>query len=88
MPVSDGGSSAATAQYVLERGDVIELSVVGATDLRYRATLGPDGYVDLPLAGQLKAAAGMAMPELRTKVRGLIATNPYRCARRMVARSW
>ena len=77
FPISDGGSSAATPEYVLERGDVIELSVVGATDLRYRATLGPDGYVDLPLAGQLKAA-GMALPELQAKVRGLIATKPYR----------
>ena len=64
-------SPSAAAEYVLENGDVIELSVAGAPELRQRSTVDVNGQVTFPLIGNLKAA-GLSIDVLSVNVRRLI----------------
>jgi len=47
---------AGIGEYRLALGDVVEISVIGAPDLRRRATVDPDGRFSLPLLGRMNAA--------------------------------
>lgn len=54
-----GIAAAATspkADYVLGPGDAVEVTVYGQPDLSQTVTIRPDGMVDLPLVGPVKAA--------------------------------
>jgi polysaccharide biosynthesis/export protein len=72
-----GGPSQGDARYVLERGDAVELSILGLAEAKFRAVVGPDGNVNLPLAGQVKAA-GVLVGDLHAKVQNLVAAKPFR----------
>lgn len=67
----------AAAEYMLRTGDVLEISVAGAPDLRQRAPIGLDGSVSLPLIGEV-AAAGRSMAELRADVRARTSRKEFR----------
>ncbi|MFH1093349.1 MAG: polysaccharide biosynthesis/export family protein [Candidatus Omnitrophota bacterium] len=53
-------------EYMLESGDVIEVSVWRNEDLSRTITIRPDGRISLPLAGEIKA--GGLSPEKLSKV--------------------
>jgi polysaccharide export outer membrane protein len=58
---------AVAADYHLQPGDVLQLSVWKETDLQQEVLIRPDGGVSLPLAGEL-VAAGRTVPELQKEV--------------------
>jgi polysaccharide export outer membrane protein len=62
------------APYRLDSGDVIEVSVFGRDDLNRRMAVDADGNIWVPLIGEVHVT-GMAMKDLRTKVRDLLATS-------------
>lgn len=59
------------AEYRLQPGDVLELSVAGISDMRQRLPVGIDGDIAVPLVGNV-AAAGRTLPEVREHIRELI----------------
>ncbi|MBJ6128544.1 polysaccharide biosynthesis/export family protein [Microvirga splendida] len=62
------------APYRVDSGDVIEVSVFRRDDLRHRITVDADGNIWVPLVGEIHVA-GMTLPDLRTKVRELLAAS-------------
>jgi polysaccharide biosynthesis/export protein len=70
-------ASPALAEYRVGIGDVIEIFVSGAPDLRQKSAVNLDGDVSIPLAGRIHAA-DLSIPELRTRVRELLSTKVYR----------
>ena len=62
----------ARAAYLLDVGDVLEVSVLGIPDYRRRVTVNIDGEVSLPLVGEVRAA-GKGLPDLRRHVADLLA---------------
>ncbi len=70
-----GGRS--SAEYLLAPGDVLEIAALGMPDLKQRTTIDVDGQVHFPVLGQMKAA-GMSLPELRSKVRELLPSKVFR----------
>ncbi len=48
---------AQAADYKLQPGDVLELSVAGIADMRQRMPVGIDGEVSVPLVGNVAAAS-------------------------------
>ncbi len=68
----------ARAQYILDSGDVLELSLFGAADFKRRVTVNVDGDVSVPFLGELRAA-GLSLPDLRKKmVQQLVASGVVR----------
>ena len=64
------------AEYSLEQGDKVELSVAGFPDLLYRLTIGPDGEVNFPIIGTVEAA-GISVSELQSRVQKVLASKPF-----------
>ena len=60
-------SHAAGGEYRLRAGDTIEISVVGAPDLKQRLTLDVDGQIRVPLVGALQAS-GLTISKLTDKL--------------------
>jgi len=56
-----------TATFTLGPGDIIEISVWKDQDLTRQVIVQPDGYINFPLIGQVKAA-GRTIPEVRKEV--------------------
>lgn len=68
----------ARAQYTLDSGDVLELSLFGAADFKRRVTVNVDGDVSVPFLGEMRAA-GLSLPDLRKKmVQNLVASGVVR----------
>jgi polysaccharide export outer membrane protein len=65
-------SGPARAAYLLDVGDVLEVSVLGVPDYRRRVAVNVDGEVSLPLVGEVRAA-GLGLAELRRRVTDLLA---------------
>jgi polysaccharide export outer membrane protein len=61
----------AWADYLIHRGDVVELVVSGSPDLQRRAMVDLDGKVSFPLVGEL-SAAGLSLTQLRLRLRDLL----------------
>jgi polysaccharide biosynthesis/export protein len=59
----DSQTAAATSQFTLGAADVIRVNVWKNTDLSQTVTVGPDGFVSLPLLGDVHAA-GMTANQL------------------------
>ncbi|MDI6025830.1 polysaccharide biosynthesis/export family protein [Corticibacterium sp. UT-5YL-CI-8] len=55
--------------YRLEQGDQVELWNSVDASMRRTLTIGPDGWLSLPLAGHLEGA-GLTLPELETEIKG------------------
>lgn len=62
---------AEAAEYKLQPGDVLEMSVAGIADMRQRMPVGIDGDVSVPLVGNV-AAAGHTVTEVRDHIRELM----------------
>jgi polysaccharide export outer membrane protein len=67
-------AQAAQADYRLDSGDVVEVSVFGRNDLNRRTTVDVDGNILVPLIGAVKAS-GVTLSALRDKVKELLATS-------------
>ena len=66
-----------SAEYLLARGDVLEITALGMPDLKQSTTIDVDGQAYFPVVGQMKAA-GMSLTELRDKVRELLPSKVFR----------
>jgi polysaccharide biosynthesis/export protein len=65
------------AEYKLQAGDTLEVSISGIPDGRQRAPIGVDGEIALPLVGQVKVA-GLSLSEAREKITQDLSNNVYR----------
>lgn len=68
---------AAMAEYVLRPGDTLELSFVGMQNERQRAVIGLDGFVAVPLIGQV-SAAGQTLASFKDSLKGRVNNHIYR----------
>ena len=66
----------AMAEYKLQSGDTLEISVTGVPDLRQRSQIGLDGDVALPLVGQIKVS-GISVSEARAKITQSLSNRLY-----------
>ncbi len=62
---------AASAEYRIHAGDVLELSVVGVPELSSRSTVSPDGLAAFPLVDDIPAA-GRTLAEVRNDLRATL----------------
>lgn len=60
------------AQYKIDSGDVVEISVFGVPDLKRRAIVNIDGDVSVPLLGSVRVA-GLTLQLLREKLESALA---------------
>jgi polysaccharide biosynthesis/export protein len=67
----------AVAEYRLNTGDVLEISVVGAPELQLRAAISTDGEASFPMLGQIKAS-DQPLSEIRRVIRELLPTKVFR----------
>jgi polysaccharide export outer membrane protein len=65
------------AEYRLDVGDVLEISVAGVPDLRQRVTVELDGNISFPLLGTLEVS-GLAPSEVRAKIQAILPTKVFR----------
>ena len=70
-------SDAASAEYLLGPGDVVEIVADGFPDLKLNSTIDVDGQAYFPIFGQIKAA-GIPLSELRNEIRRLLPTRVFR----------
>lgn len=73
LPASGG----ANAGYQLAPGDVVEMTITAPGETRYRATIGVDGNLTLPVAGTL-AAAGLGIEDFRQRLLDVLAARLVR----------
>ncbi|MBV1797539.1 polysaccharide biosynthesis/export family protein [Siccirubricoccus sp. G192] len=69
--------SARGADYRLQAGDVVEISVAGAPDLRQRVPVQLDGTLALPVAGRIPAA-GTTLAEVQARIQMALASTALR----------
>src|SRR5215467_7374103 len=67
----------AKAEYRVDVGDVLEISVAGVLELRQRVTVQLDGSISYPLLGTFMAA-GMPPSEVRAKIRAALPSKVFR----------
>ena len=67
----------ANAQYLVDVGDVVEIAISGATEIRQRVAVQMDGTISLPLMGSV-AVKGLRPVDVRTKVQAAIMSRPFR----------
>jgi polysaccharide biosynthesis/export protein len=61
----------AMADYLLDRGDVLEIGSSTSPELRRRTAITDDGKISLPLIGEIDAV-GLSLPQLRQKIHDLL----------------
>jgi polysaccharide biosynthesis/export protein len=71
MPISAG------AQYKLQPGDTLEISLAGIPDFKQRSPIGVGGTIILPLAGQIKID-GLSVSEARAAIARDLSNKVYR----------
>jgi polysaccharide export outer membrane protein len=67
----------ARAEYRVNIGDVLEVAVAGAPELRHRAPVQIDGTISLPLVGTLPVA-GLPLPQIQTQIGAAMASKVFR----------
>jgi len=67
----------ARADYRLQGGDVVEISVAGVPELKQRAPVQFDGSITFPLVGTLMVE-GIPFPEIRSKIQSTVAGKIFR----------
>src|SRR5262249_51793568 len=65
------------AEYKLQPGDTLEISITGVPDLRQRALIGVDGEIALPLVGQVKVGR-LSLSEARARITQELSNRMYR----------
>ncbi len=68
---------AASAEYRIEVGDVVEVSVPGIAELQRRVSVRPDGSISVPLLGTCRVA-GLTASEMEVKLKAAAATKVFR----------
>ncbi|MEA1834437.1 polysaccharide biosynthesis/export family protein [Methylobacterium durans] len=68
---------AVSAEYVVDSGDVIEVSVFGINDLRQRGAVNVDGELSVPMVGHLKVA-GRTLSDIRSTIQNLLGSKEFR----------
>lgn len=71
-----GSATVARAEYHLEVGDVIEISVASAPELQRRVSIGMDGSISFPLLGTV-VVAGLAPAQADTKIKAALAAKIF-----------
>ncbi len=87
MAIAIGPGVAAAQDYLLQSGDVIEVTVLEDPNLNRRVLVGPDGNVSLPLAGQIKAG-GRTLSQVQSTIRARLSgqfVNPPSVTASLVA---
>jgi polysaccharide export outer membrane protein len=69
-------STSALAEYRLQSGDTLEVSVAGVPDLKQRAPVGVDGDIVVPLVGQIKVS-GLPLSEARATITRELSNKVY-----------
>jgi polysaccharide export outer membrane protein len=72
-PAVDSKTATGTSQFTLGSADVIRVNVWKNTDLSQTVTIGPDGFVSLPLLGDVHAA-GMTANQLAQDLSSRLST--------------
>jgi polysaccharide biosynthesis/export protein len=72
-----GSSQLARADYRLQSGDVVEISVAGVPELKQRAPVQFDGSITFPLVGTLMVE-GVQFSEVRSKMQTAVAGKIFR----------
>jgi polysaccharide biosynthesis/export protein len=67
----------AKAEYRLDVGDILEISVAGVPDLRQRVVVQLDGSISYPLLGTF-VVAGLPPSEVRAKIQATLPTRVFR----------
>jgi polysaccharide export outer membrane protein len=67
----------AFAEYRISNGDILETTVVGMPELRLRAQVNQDGYIQVPLSEPLHVE-GAILSEVRAKVQDLLPAKQFR----------
>lgn len=67
----------ARAEYRVNVGDVLEVSVTGVPELRVRAPVQMDGNISLPPVGTLPVA-GLPLPQIRANIGAALASKVFR----------
>ena len=70
-------SQAASAVYMIQQGDTIEIAVAGLPELMHRTTVQPDGTISFPLFDAL-TVEGLTPGELRLEVQRQLSAKIYR----------
>src|SRR3979411_3058597 len=65
------------AEYRLDVGDVLEISVAGVPDLRQRVAIQLDGSISYPLLGTF-VVAGLPPSQVRAKIQATLTTKAFR----------
>lgn len=78
---------AADNKLTLAAGDTVLFSIVGSPEFDRNATIGPDGMLQVPLAGSI-AAQGKSLPELQREISDAIVTKPFRITDATGEESW
>lgn len=73
---SSAGLAAGTDGYVLQKGDKLSLSVVGATEFQQTLAIDIDGSILVPLGGPIPAA-GHTLADVTAAVRAALAQSSY-----------
>ena len=69
-----GSALPARADYIAQRGDVLEVTVSGAPGLNRRVLVNSDGKIALPFLGEVEAAE-LSLSELRRHLEELLVAN-------------
>src|SRR5262249_59925399 len=67
------------AEYKLQSGDTLEISITGVPDLRQRAPIGVDGDIALPLVGQVQVGR-LSLVEATARITQELSNKIYRHA--------
>ena len=67
----------ARAEYRLQGGDIVEISVAGVPELRQRAPVQIDGSITFPVVGTFMVE-GAAFSEVRGKIQSAVANKIFR----------
>jgi len=67
----------ALAEYRIDVGDVIEISVAGIPELQRRVPVKPDGRISFPLLGTY-SVVGLAASEMEAKIQAALATKIFK----------
>jgi len=72
-----GATPAFAAEYRLQPGDVVDISVSGLPELTKKAVVGLEGQIVVPLSGPLQVS-GMTIGEMRSRIQDILATKAVR----------
>src|SRR5229473_1279420 len=68
----------ARAEYLIDVGDTLEISVAGVPELRQRVVVQLDGSISYPLLGTAFVVAGLAPSVVRAKIREALPSKVFR----------